>query len=110
MRRTMFLCDKCGKEINEQTAEVYQIYRHDFCEKCAREAEELIKQWIEPVKKARVNNDAVFDKKPKAKIDWPKACALKKAGWSNHQIAEELGINEGTVNAMIYEKMKEGQQ
>lgn len=36
------------------------------------------------------------------KIDWDKACALKKAGWSNKQIADELHANEGTINATIY--------
>ncbi len=36
------------------------------------------------------------------KIDWDKACALKKAGWSNKQIADELHANEGTINASIY--------
>ena len=43
--------------------------------------------------------------KPK-KIDWDKACALKKAGWSNKQIAEELHANEGTIGAMIYKHLE----
>lgn len=40
------------------------------------------------------------------KIDWDKACALKKAGWSNKQIAEELHANEGTINATIYKHLE----
>ena len=40
------------------------------------------------------------------KIDWDKACALKKAGWSNKQIADELHANEGTINAMIYKHLE----
>lgn len=43
--------------------------------------------------------------KPK-KIDWDKACALKKADWSNKQIAEELHANEGTIGAMIYKHLE----
>lgn len=39
-------------------------------------------------------------------IDWDKACALKTAGWSNHEIAMELRANEGTINACIYGKLK----
>lgn len=39
------------------------------------------------------------------KIDWDKACALKKAGWSNKQIADELHANEGTINASIYKNL-----
>ena len=45
------------------------------------------------------------EEKPK-KIDWDKACALKKAGWSNKQIAEELHANEGTIGAMIYKHLE----
>lgn len=45
------------------------------------------------------------EKGPK-KIDWDKACALKKAGWSNKQIAEELHANEGTIGAMIYKHLE----
>lgn len=37
--------------------------------------------------------------KPKAKrVDWPKAEALKAAGWTNKAIAEELGCNPITVS------------
>lgn len=44
--------------------------------------------------------------KKQKKIDWDKACALKVAGWSNHEIAMELHANEGTINACIYGKLK----
>lgn len=40
-------------------------------------------------------------------IDWDKACALKLAGRSNAWIADELGINPGTVNVCIYKKLEE---
>lgn len=40
------------------------------------------------------------------KIDWNKACALKLAGWSNHDIARELRVNEGTINACIYKRLE----
>lgn len=46
-----------------------------------------------------------LEEKPK-KIDWDKACALKKAGWSNKQIAEELHANRGTIEAMIYKHLE----
>ena len=39
--------------------------------------------------------------KPKAKrklVDWPKAEALRAAGWSQRKIADELGIHETTVS------------
>lgn len=66
-------------------------------------------------------NDEAFDaevraefqkaKKPKeekskpgpkrSKIDWDKACALKKAGWSNNEIATEVHAPVGTINSMV---------
>lgn len=65
----------------------------------------------------QVNPDAEKAKKPKkekdkpgpkrTKIDWDKACALKKAGWSNDEIAAEIHAPVGTINSMIYQRLKE---
>ena len=55
---------------------------------------------IAGMKQKKIEEEAKT-KGPK-KIDWDKACALKKAGWSNKQIADELHANEGTINASIY--------
>ena len=54
--------------------------------------------------KQKRQEQATKAKEPK-KIDWDKACALKKAGWSNKQIADELHANEGTINASIYKNL-----
>ncbi len=64
-----------------------------------------------------VNLDAEKAKKPektkgkpgpkRGKIDWDKACALKKAGWSNNEIATEVHTSVGTINSMIYQRLKE---
>ena len=43
----------------------------------------------------------------RGKIDWDKACALKKAGWSNNEIAAEVHTSVGTINSMIYQRLKE---
>lgn len=43
----------------------------------------------------------------RTKIDWDKACALKKAGWSNDEIAAEIHAPVGTINSMIYQRLKE---
>ena len=43
----------------------------------------------------------------RTKIDWDKACALKKAGWSNNEIAAEIHAPVGTINSMIYQRLKE---
>lgn len=39
------------------------------------------------------------DKTPAKRIDWPKAEALKKAGWSIKAIAAEIGSTYATVYA-----------
>lgn len=59
---------------------------------------------IAGMKQKKIEEEAK-EEKPK-KIDWDKACALKKAGWSNKQIAEELHANEGTIGAMIYKHLE----
>ena len=43
----------------------------------------------------------------RGKIDWDKACALKKAGWSNDAIAAEVHTTVGTINSMIYKRLEE---
>ena len=44
------------------------------------------------------------------KIDWDKACALKVAGWSNQEIADELHVNRGSLDSALYTHLKEYKQ
>lgn len=39
--------------------------------------------------------------KPKKKVDWAKAKALRNAGWSYDKIGEELGVSGVTVSAHL---------
>ena len=39
-----------------------------------------------------------------SKIDWDKACALKKAGWTTKAIAEELKASPNTIRCMLPKK------
>lgn len=52
-----------------------------------------------------------FDKAVKEikrkKIDWPKAEALRKAGWKAKAIAEEIGATEASVYTYFSKKGKE---
>lgn len=48
-------------------------------------------------------NTKIIEKKVKVSkykkfVDWGKAAALKKAGWNNKNIAEELGVEEHHVD------------
>ena len=45
------------------------------------------------------------DKTPRKRIDWGKAQALKEAGWTTRQIADELGASYQT----IYKKFAESE-
>ena len=38
------------------------------------------------------------------KVDWSKAAALRKAGWSFEKIGEELGVSGVTVSAHLNKK------
>lgn len=40
------------------------------------------------------------------KIDWDKACALKKAGWKNEDIADEIKASPNTVRCMLPDKYR----
>lgn len=44
-------------------------------------------------------------KKPAGKkIDWSKAAALRKAGWTYDKIADELGVSDTTVRTYLNKK------
>lgn len=52
------------------------------------------------------------EEKPKEKktLDWDKCCALKLAGWTNKDIADEMNCSINTINQKIKAKMKEYQE
>lgn len=125
MKKTITICDKCGKEVDTGK----EIAGFDLCESCFATAYVILDDWIggtikkteteeefeelteiveevEEVEEAAPKSTYNRRQPEKKRIDWGKACALKKAGWKNSDIADELGINVGTVNAMIYKEMK----
>ena len=118
MKKTVYVCDKCRKEVAEEN--VIRDHDFDFCEACAKKLDDLITDWVMKVekkpkqKKEKVEKTLKKTEKPLKTqkperigfIDWDKACALKIAGWSHRDIADEVKTTEGTISAMIYEKMK----
>lgn len=48
--------------------------------------------------------------KEKKTLDWDKCCALKLAGWTNKDIADEMHCSVNTINQKIKAKMKEYQE
>lgn len=60
----------------------------------------------EEVVAALMMADAVNPKKKRVSVDWGKAKALRKAGWSYDKIGDELGISGVTVSAHLKEMEK----
>lgn len=112
MKVTRTICDKCRKDIDKDGTELFGM---DFCPKCSGDVRSWLKKWTAEriVEEVAEDPKAEPTKNPtkvgrKTNINWDEAVRLKKAGWSNSNIADKLGINVGTVNACIYQKMKEG--
>ncbi len=121
MRREIVFCDKCGNEAKEARV----LIGFDMCKECYSKAEIMIVNWMTPEGMPKIVEPVAVKEyeEPKAvvapaqttmqgktkpfKIDWDKACALKVAGWSNKQIADELKCNFETINAMIYARVKQ---
>lgn len=122
-------CDKCGKEIKDN--ETMNVLSLDLCMNCYDLCLSAIQSWIDkkepetvPVSKTTPEevlakrdwvsescnkvlaelNDKKSNKK-RDRIDWDRACYLKRQGKRNAEIAAELGVNVGTVNATIYKEM-----
>lgn len=110
MKVEKIICDKCGADTANDP---HQVVGLDFCQYCYENLRDVIQSWIDEPEAPAVPAVEVPEVVPavinptKKKIDWDKACALKLAGWSNKQIAEELGVNFGTINVEIYKKVNQ---
>lgn len=93
MKKTITICDKCGKEIAEGKA-VTIMDEIDICPKCWPKAQEAIRKWL---------CQASEEMKPKsigqktANLDIGKMQALRDAGWTIDRIAEEMGCDKAFV-------------
>lgn len=112
MRRIIYICDKCGNSF-ENEGEIRALDNNkDICFECWQKLRELTDAFFEPKAAPEPDPEPVKEEpkeaksKPRTKIDWDKACALKLAGWSNKQIADELNINKPTVDTMIYKMLE----
>ena len=111
MRVEKILCDLCGNEV--KTGKETALFEFEFCKPCSSK----IKKVISGMMKSREEGTKKSEPKPpevrpiivpkeRASVDWDKACALKLAGWKTKDIAEELHVNEGTLNANIYKHLE----
>jgi len=116
MQKIIYICDKCGKQKSEDSTFLKMAYEYEICSECFRKFENYVNRFFAPAevvpaeekpKKQKIEKAVAVPSESKRKpIDWDKACALKVAGWSNKYIAEELGLNKPTIDAMIYKKVE----
>lgn len=115
MRKTIYYCDRCRKEIEENPLSFQATVRltesgsvedvdgvTDICESCAKDLMERIRKLIlsteeKPKKEAK-----------KQMVDRGKVVALAKAKWSIAKIADEMRCSQQTVRNILRVCMTEG--
>ena len=120
------ICDKCGAEITKDPIRLNMTYvdvmtgdiedpitskeqrERDYCELCARfilnyaEKIVVVEHPTIKTKKTEVKEPEEDQSKPKKKLDIGKIMALKKAGWSAADIAEELGTTAQSIYSAVH--------
>ena len=81
MKKTITVCDRCGREIRDGENTV--LFTYDHCPECAKKARVLLEGWL--------------CGKQKGPVDWGKAQALRDAGWKLDAIAREVGASKSEV-------------
>lgn len=83
MRKVIWICDKCKAEFVSMD-EVTTLCDYDLCPECYEAARAAVTEFVTA--------------KSIARIDWGKAQALRDAGWTLEQIAEEIGSTVSSVS------------
>ena len=122
------ICDKCGAEIKKDPIRLNMTYvdvmtgdiedpitsreqrERDYCELCARsildyaekKAIVVVEHPTIKTKKTEVKEPEEDQSKPKKKLDIGKIMALKKAGWSAADIAEELETTAQSIYSAVH--------
>lgn len=92
-------CDKCGKEEEE----ALYIFDYHFCNKCKDDLNVITIHWVMEMcqfKSKRKGTQGAIS------IDWDKACALRLAGWSVEDIADEIGARKDSIRATLSNKLE----
>lgn len=125
------ICDKCGAEITKDPIRLNMTYvdvmtgdiedpitskeqrERDYCELCAKavlnfaEKPEVLRFEYQAAMKKKEKEHTIKEpeedqSKPKKKLDIGKIMALKKAGWSAADIADELGTTPQSIYSAVY--------
>lgn len=111
-----YFCDRCGNEITGAIGRIQiaigdsprfrEEGQADYCVECIEEIVSLIRAApAEPETKAPEPKEK---KSAPKRIDYGKIMALKRAGWGNQQIAEEMQMSKNALAQAIctYRKKK----
>lgn len=108
MRKTIYYCDRCRKEIEEKPLSFQATVRRtetetvDICESCANDLMAGIRQLI----RGEAQEGKTKKKEKKDPIDQGKIRALAKAGWSAAKIADEMRCSKATVYNVLKPTIK----
>lgn len=116
MKKTIYYCDRCRKEITENPLSFEVVIRRsesgimedadgvtDICESCANDLMERIRKLIlSPEVKEKPKEEA-----KRQKVDRGKVVALAKAKWSVTKIADEMHCSSQTVRNILRACMTE---
>ena len=107
MRKTVFVCDRCGKVIENNVVSVAigvgpvegDMFDFDemgagadLCQDCYEDLQQFLKSKPTPEPQAKPRR-----KGARIELDLGKMAALRNAGWSYDKIADELHVSQGTV-------------
>lgn len=107
MKKTVWVCDRCGKVIEEkvhrietcfygadsETGDIEELCDGaDLCPECYEDLQQFLKSKSTPEPQAKPRR-----KGPRLELDLGKMAALRNAGWSYDKIADELHVSQGTV-------------
>lgn len=128
MVKTVYYCDKCGKEIEGApcvirfTSSILES-SNDFCEECYALAAAALECWMceeepeleeeEPEKETEEEKEEPEEEeeqpeplgevvKKRKELDRGKIMALTRAGWDARKIADEMGCTQQTVYQVRY--------
>ncbi len=105
MRTVKITCNRCGREITGYPVSIVPIYT-EFWRKL-RSRERRKQKIIVKTEKKREKKEKTSNKKSQQKkLDMGKIFALKDAGWTYKQIAEEFGTTENSIAVSIYNYKK----
>jgi len=116
MRKTIWVCDKCGAEIDGEVAlvkiafsisadedgeELRTEYGPELCPKCTEELRQYLKTKSTPEPQAKPRRAA-----NRIDLDLGKMAALRNAGWSCAKIADEFHVSEQTIRNRMPEAIE----